>query len=225
MPWGPNQLLACAYLNNHVRLLKCYHVKCLMPALFLSPIIVYLIPNFLTLFFVSGIQWASRPGFIFLRRSTVFEFPYPEFNLSIRWCRRPITSANSLCICLPVLPFKYKYRIRAQYWTLEEKYAFASLAMFDIQYLIKKWLNMPAILYPCIKHVLKQGMKIVTASVNQNWDRLVTYGLALVHKYKNIFMWNPDLIYSLCFLLLLNKNSGPCIQSKLPFNRPLVFDM
>ena len=31
--WGPNGMLACAYLNDHVRLLKHYHVKCLMPAL------------------------------------------------------------------------------------------------------------------------------------------------------------------------------------------------
>ena len=31
----------------------------------------------------------------------------------------------------------YKYRITARYSTLDEKYAFSSLAMFDIQYLIK----------------------------------------------------------------------------------------
>ena len=37
--WGPNGLLA--YLNDHVRLWKCYHVKCLMPALFLHPEFVY----------------------------------------------------------------------------------------------------------------------------------------------------------------------------------------
>ena len=36
-----------------------------------------------------------------------------------------------------VLPFKYKYRITARYSTLDDKLAFASLAMFDIQYLIK----------------------------------------------------------------------------------------
>ena len=65
--WGPIGLLACAYLNDHVRLLKRYHVKCLMPALFLPPEFAYRIPNFLTHFFVSGIQWASRPGFIFYR--------------------------------------------------------------------------------------------------------------------------------------------------------------
>ena len=35
--WGPNGLLACAYLTDHVRLLKRYHVKCLTPALFLPP--------------------------------------------------------------------------------------------------------------------------------------------------------------------------------------------
>ena len=75
----------------------------------------------------------------------------------------------------PVLPFKYKYRIIARYSTLDEKHTFASLAMFDIQYLIKEWLDTLAILYPGIKHVLKQGMKIVTVSVNRKWDRLVTY--------------------------------------------------
>ena len=32
----------------------------------------------------------------------------------------------------------YKYRITARYSTLDEKHAFASLAMFDIQYLIKE---------------------------------------------------------------------------------------
>ena len=34
---GTQRLLACVYLNDHVRLLKRYHVKCLMPALFLPP--------------------------------------------------------------------------------------------------------------------------------------------------------------------------------------------
>ena len=32
-----------------------------------------------------------------------------------------------------------------------------------------------AILYPCIKHILKQSMKIVTVSVHRKWDRLVIY--------------------------------------------------
>ena len=71
-------------------------------------------------------------------------------------------SANSPCISLPVLPFQYKYPITARYSTLDEKHAFASLAMFYIQYLIKEWLDTCAILYPCIKHILKQRMKIVT---------------------------------------------------------------
>ena len=34
-------LLACAYLNDHVRLLEHYHVECLMPALFLPPEFAY----------------------------------------------------------------------------------------------------------------------------------------------------------------------------------------
>ena len=72
------------------------------------------------------------------------------------------------------------YRIIARHWTLDEKHAFASLAMFDIQYFIKEWLDMRAILYPGKKHVLKQAMKIMTVSVNQKWDRLVTYWLALI---------------------------------------------
>ena len=42
--------------------------------------------------------------------------------------------------------------------------------MFDIQYLIKEWLDKRAILYPRIKRVLKQG----------KWDRRITYWLALV---------------------------------------------
>ena len=46
--------------------------------------------------------------------------------------------------------FKYKYRIKARYSTLDEKHAFASLAVFDIQYLIKEWLDTCAILYPYI---------------------------------------------------------------------------
>ena len=44
------------------------------------------------------------------------------------------------------LPFKYKYRITARYSTLDEKHAFASLAMFDSQYLIQEWLDTHVIL-------------------------------------------------------------------------------
>ena len=38
-----------------------------------------------------------------------------------------------------VFPCQYKYRITARYSTLDEKHAFASLAMFNIQYLIKEY--------------------------------------------------------------------------------------
>ena len=79
-----------------------------------------------------------------------------------------------------VFPCKYKYRITARYSALDEKHAFASLAIFDIQYLIKEWLDTCAILYPCTKHILKQSMKIVTVSVHRKWDRLVIYWHALV---------------------------------------------
>ena len=46
------------------------------------------------------------------------------------------THKHRPCISLPGLPFKYKYRITARYPTLDEKHAFASLAISDIQYLI-----------------------------------------------------------------------------------------
>ena len=52
--------------------------------------------------------------------------------------------------------------------------------MFDIQYLIKEWHDTRVILYPCINHILKQSMKILTISVHWKWDRLVTYWLTLV---------------------------------------------
>ena len=73
------------------------------------------------------------------------------------------------------LRVKYKYRITARYSTLDEKHAFASLAMFDIQYLIKNDSIRVHFLYPCIKHILKQSMTIVTVSVHRKWDRLVPY--------------------------------------------------
>ena len=50
----------------------------------------------------------------------------------------------------------------------------------DIQYLMSEWHNKGAILPSGLKHVLKQGMKILCVSVNWKWDRLVTYWLALV---------------------------------------------
>ena len=45
---------------------------------------------------------------------------------------------------------------------------------------MSEWLDKGANLPSGLKHVLKQGMKIVGASVNWKWDRLVTYWLALV---------------------------------------------
>ena len=65
---------------------------------------------------------------------------------------------------MPVLPFKYKYRITAQYSTLDGKNAIASLAMFDIQYLIKEWLDTCAILYPMYKTYIE--------TKHENRDRL-----------------------------------------------------
>ena len=47
----------------------------------------------------------------------------------------------------------------------DEKLTFASLAMFDIQYLMSEWHDKGAILPSGLKHVLKQGMKILGVSV------------------------------------------------------------
>ena len=57
--------------------------------------------------------------------------------------------------------------------------------MFDIQYLMSEWHDKGAILPSGLKHVLKQGMKILGVSVNWKWDRLVTYWLALVESGEN----------------------------------------
>ena len=61
------------------------------------------------------------------------------------------THKHRPCISLPVLLFKYKYRITERYSALDEQHAFALLAMFDIQYLFKEWLDKREILYPCIE--------------------------------------------------------------------------
>ena len=55
---------------------------------------------------------------------------------------------------------------------------------------------MHAILYPRIKHVLKQGMKIMTVSVHRKWDMLVTYWLTLVCWSKTLKK-KGDLIFML----------------------------
>ena len=62
--------------------------------------------------------------------------------------------------------------------------------MFDIQYLMSEWHNKGAILPSGLKHVLKQGMKILGVSVNWKWDRLVTYWLALVLSCIVDFVYN-----------------------------------
>ena len=56
---------------------------------------------------------------------------------------------------LTCFSFKYKYRIAARYSTFDEKLTFASLAMFDIQYLMSEWHDKGEILYSGLKHVLK----------------------------------------------------------------------
>ena len=86
---------------------------------------------------------------------------------------------------LTCFPFQIMYRITARYSTFDEQLTFASLAIFDIQYLMSEWHDKGAILPSGLKHVLKQGMKILGVSVNWKWDRLVTYWLALVYYSKS----------------------------------------
>ena len=61
---------------------------------------------------------------------------------------------------------------------LAKKLTFASLAMFDIQYLMSERHDKSAISPSGLKHVLKQGMANLGVSVNWKWDRQVTYWLA-----------------------------------------------
>ena len=56
---------------------------------------------------------------------------------------------------------------------------------------MSEWYDKGAILPSGLKHVLKQGMKILGVSVNWKWDRLVTYWLALV----NIVLNNIDVYF------------------------------
>ena len=73
------------------------------------------------------------------------------------------------------------YSTVLNFW--QKKLTFASRAMFDIQYLMSEWHDKGAILPSGLKHVLKQGMKILGVSVNWKWDRLVTYWLTLVLQF------------------------------------------
>ena len=45
---------------------------------------------------------------------------------------------------------------------------------------MSEWHDKGKILPSGLKHVLKQGMKILGVSVDWKWDRLVTYWLALI---------------------------------------------
>ena len=98
------------------------------------------------------------------------------------------TSDNSPCVSLPT-------STELQHGTqLQMKSMPLSLAMFDIQYLIKECLDTCAILYPCIKHILKQSMKIMTVSVHWKWDRLVIYWHTLVKCRKHSWAISIELI-------------------------------
>ena len=62
----------------------------LMPALFLPPEFTHQSIPDPELSFTFLRRWHPVGVQIYLHLLK-FEFPYPEFNLSIRWCRRPIT--------------------------------------------------------------------------------------------------------------------------------------
>ena len=90
---GPKGLLSCTYLNDHVRLWKRDYSKCPMPVLFIPPEFAYqslpdpeLSYTFLRLWHPAGVQ----TGVHLLKTFIPALFPYPEFNLSISWCKRPI---------------------------------------------------------------------------------------------------------------------------------------
>ena len=80
---------------------------------------------------------------------------------------------------LTCFPFQIQvpnYRTVLNFW----RKAYFCIASHDIQYLMSEWHDKGAILPSGLKHVLKQGMKILRISVNWKWDRLVTFWLALV---------------------------------------------
>ena len=63
---GTQRAVSLRIPNDHVRLLKRYHVKCLMPALFLPPEFAYQSIPDIELSYAFHHRWqSSRPGFIF----------------------------------------------------------------------------------------------------------------------------------------------------------------
>ena len=122
----------------------------------------------------------------------------PTQNLTCAYdgAEDPYTLVNSQCNSWPVFSFKYKYPITARYSTFEEKLVFASLACLTFNILWVKDTIRVQCLLSGIKHVLKQGMKIVGVSVNWKWDRLVTYWLALVRWPPWLPSWKSILNFS-----------------------------
>ena len=144
----------------------------------------------------SSLASDGRPDLVSSSKDVLPRLNPPTQNLTCAYdgAEDPWTLVNSQCFSWPVFPFKYKYWITAWYSTFDEKLAFASLALFDIQYLMSEWHNKGAISPSGLKHVLKQGMKILGVSVNWKWDRLVTYWLALVYD-----VWQAKVLwYMMC---------------------------
>ena len=155
----------------------------------------------------------GRPDLVLSSKDVLLRLNSPTQNLICAYdgAEDPYTLVNSQCISWPVFPFKYKYRITAQYSTFDEKLAFASLAMFVIQYLMSEWHDKSALSPSGLKHVLKQGMKILGVSVSWKWDRLVTYWLALVTNIYVIGLLKLEIYWKYCgkeekLLLILFQN-------------------
>ena len=105
----------------------------------ISSTLIRLSEYFVTYFFISGIWW--RPDLVSSSKDVLLRLNSPTQNLTCAYdgAEDPSTLVSSQCISWPVFPFKYKYRITARYSTFDEKLAFASLAMFDSQYLMSEW--------------------------------------------------------------------------------------
>ena len=96
----------------------------------------------------SSVASDGRPDLVSSSKDVLLRLNSPTQNLTYAYdgAEDPQTLVNSQCISRPVFPFKYMYRITARYSAFDEKLAFASLAMFDIQYLMSEWHDKGAIL-------------------------------------------------------------------------------
>ena len=109
----------------------------------------------------SSVASDRLPDLVSSSKDVLLRLNSPTQNLTCAYdgAEDPETLVNSQCISWPVYPFKYKYLITARYSTFDEKFTFASLAMFDIQYLMSEWHDKGAILPSSIKHYWNKAWK------------------------------------------------------------------